>query len=93
VDRIEVPPGKPDTRRSAFTIIELLIVVGIIIILLSIIVVAMNAAVRTSQGANTQALLSSINNASVAPPQACSPLKNPKIVCLIRSALPIAPVR
>ncbi len=49
----------------AFTIIELLVVVAIIIVLLSIIIVAVNAAIKTSQSANTQALMSSINKGLV----------------------------
>ena len=47
-------------NRSAFTIIELLVVTAIIILLLSIVLVAMNAATKTSQQARTVALMDSI---------------------------------
>jgi type II secretory pathway pseudopilin PulG len=43
-----------------FTIIELLTVVAIIIVLLSIVVVAVNASIRSAQRTNTQALMNSI---------------------------------
>jgi type II secretory pathway pseudopilin PulG len=47
-------------HRSAFTIIELLVVTAVIILLLSIVLIAMNAATKTSQQARTAALMDSI---------------------------------
>jgi type II secretory pathway pseudopilin PulG len=52
-------------RRRAFTIVELLLVIGIIILLLSILIVAVNAATRSAQRANTSALLSSLSQGLV----------------------------
>ena len=51
--------------RRAFTIIELLVVVGIIVLLVGILIVGLSGAARTAQGAQTRALMSSIANALV----------------------------
>ncbi len=51
-------PVRP--RRRGFTVIEILIVVGVIILLLSILIVAMNKAVQAAQAANTSNLLNSL---------------------------------
>jgi len=51
--------------RDGFTIVELLIVIAVIIVLLSILIVAVRAASRTAQGANTQALFGAINQGLV----------------------------
>lgn len=51
---------RPDARPRGFTIIELLIVTAIIIVLLSILIVAVNAATRSSQKARTAALMTTI---------------------------------
>ncbi|UCD74284.1 MAG: hypothetical protein JSV91_10885, partial [Phycisphaerales bacterium] len=56
---IRVPP------RSAFTIVELLIVITVIIILLSILIVAVNAAQRTAQQAKTESVINAITQALV----------------------------
>lgn len=47
----------------AFTIIEMLVVIGIVVVLVSLLLVAVNAAARTGQAANTQALMGSIKQA------------------------------
>jgi len=58
--------NSPATRRRAprdsrgFTIIELLTAVAIVIVLLSIVVVAVNRAIRTAQRTNTQSLMTAI---------------------------------
>lgn len=59
------PRQRSNTPRAsrAFTIIELLTVVGIVIVLLSIIIVAVNAAMRSSQRSSTQALMTQISTA------------------------------
>ncbi len=49
----------------AFTIVELLVVIGVVVVLLSILIVAVSAATRTGQTANTQALMNSIKQALV----------------------------
>jgi len=49
----------------AFTIVELLIVIAVIIMLMGILIVAINSATRTAQGTNTRALMSSIKQALV----------------------------
>ena len=51
--------------RRAFTIIELLVVVGIIVLLVGILIVGLSGAARTAQGAQTRALMSTIANALV----------------------------
>ena len=51
--------------RRAFTVIELLVVVGIIVLLVGILIVGLSGAARTAQGAQTRALMSSIANALV----------------------------
>lgn len=51
--------------RRAFTIIELLVVVGIIVLLVGILIVGLSGAARTAQGAQTRALMSSVANALV----------------------------
>ncbi|MHC4218380.1 MAG: type II secretion system protein [Planctomycetota bacterium] len=48
-----------------FTIVELLIVIAVIIMLMSILIVAVNAATRTAQGANTRSLMSAIKQGLV----------------------------
>jgi general secretion pathway protein G len=55
-------PGGAAARRArrGFTLIELLIAIAIIIVLLSILVIAVNAATRTGQSANTRALLNTL---------------------------------
>ncbi|MCH6550841.1 MAG: type II secretion system protein, partial [Planctomycetes bacterium] len=57
--------GQAPRRRGAFTITELLIVVAMIIVLLSMLIVAVNAANRTSQRANTRFLMNSLKQALV----------------------------
>jgi len=57
--------GEPRRPSRAFTIIELLVVVAIIIVLLGILIVAVNAAGRTAQKTSTQALMDSITKAMV----------------------------
>ena len=52
-------------RRRAFTIIELLVVIGVVVVLVSILIVAVAAATRTGQSANTKALMNSIKQALV----------------------------
>jgi type II secretory pathway pseudopilin PulG len=52
-------------NRAAFTIIELLVVTAVIILLLSIVLVAMNAATKTSQQARTAALMDSIKKGMI----------------------------
>ncbi len=54
-----------EARRGAFTIIELLIVIAVIVLLLSILTVAIAAASRTSQSANTRALMGSLRQALI----------------------------
>jgi len=49
----------------AFTIVELLVVIGIVIVLVGLLIVAVRAATRSAQGANTRALMSSIKQALV----------------------------
>ena len=56
---------KSRVGRGAFTIVELLVVMGVIILLSGILVVAIAKASRISQSANTQVLLGSINQALV----------------------------
>jgi hypothetical protein len=51
----------PGRNARAFTVVELLVVVAIIIALLSILIVAVNAATRVSQKTHTIALMGSIN--------------------------------
>lgn len=51
--------------RRAFTIIELLVVVGIIVLLVGILIVGLSGAARAAQGAQTRALMSSVSNALV----------------------------
>lgn len=53
-------PRRIIRAHPGFTIIELLIVVGIVILLLSILIVAVNAATKTSQKSRTQALMASM---------------------------------
>ncbi len=55
----------PGERRRAFTIIELMVVIGVVVVLVSILIVAVAAATRTGQSANTQALMNSIKQALV----------------------------
>jgi len=52
-------------RRGAFTIVELLTVVAVIVFLLSILIVALNTAMKSSQSANTRALMNSIKSGLV----------------------------
>jgi type II secretory pathway pseudopilin PulG len=47
-------------KSRGFTIVELLIVIAIIIMLMGILIVAINAATRTAQGANTRSLMASL---------------------------------
>jgi type II secretory pathway pseudopilin PulG len=54
-----------EKSSRGFTIIELLVVTAIIILLLSILIVAVNAATRTSQKARTGALLSTIKKGMI----------------------------
>lgn len=60
---------KPDQhdgpKLRGFTIVELLIVIAVIILLLSILIVAVNAATRTAQSANTLTLMNSMKQALV----------------------------
>ena len=51
--------------RAGFTLVELLIVMAVIIVLLSLLIVGLNFATKTAQGANTTALMQSINQALV----------------------------
>lgn len=51
--------------RRAFTIIELLVVVGIIVLLVGILIVGLSGAARAAQGAQTRALMSTVANALV----------------------------
>jgi type II secretory pathway pseudopilin PulG len=60
--RARINPGR---GTGGFTIVELLIVIAIIIMLMGILIVAINAATRTAQGANTRSLMSSIKQALV----------------------------
>jgi type II secretory pathway pseudopilin PulG len=53
-------PGRGSPRRSAFTIVEMLVVVAIIIVLLTILIVALSQASRAAQRANTTFLMSSV---------------------------------
>lgn len=50
----------PTRAARGFTVIELLVVAGMIILLASILIVAVNAAVRTSQKASTVSLMNAI---------------------------------
>lgn len=52
-------------KGFAMTLIELLVVMAVIIILLSVVIVAVQAATRTAQGANTRFLMTSIKQALV----------------------------
>ncbi len=52
-----------ENRPGGFTIVELLITMAMIILLLSILTVAIASATRTSQSANTRALMNSIKQA------------------------------
>ena len=59
-------PDQHDGRKlRGFTIVELLIVIAVIILLLSILIVAVNAATRTAQSANTLTLMNSMKQALV----------------------------
>lgn len=51
--------------RRGFTIVELLISVGIIILLLSLLIVGLNRAVKAAQSANTATLLSSLKQSLI----------------------------
>jgi len=51
--------------RRAFTVVELLIVIAVIILLLSILIVGVNRAVRAAQSANTRSLMGSMKQALV----------------------------
>lgn len=51
--------------RTAFTIVELLVVVALVLILLSIIIVAVNGAMKSAQTTNTRALMNSMSQAMV----------------------------
>ncbi|MCH8823104.1 MAG: hypothetical protein IH984_06300 [Planctomycetes bacterium] len=53
------------TRRSGFTLLELLVVTAMIILLLGILIVALNRGTRTAQSTNTHALMTSISQALV----------------------------
>jgi type II secretory pathway pseudopilin PulG len=53
--------GTPDAPRAAFTLVELLIVIAVIIILLSILVFGLNIATKSAQSANTQTLLKTLS--------------------------------
>ncbi|MHC4786270.1 MAG: type II secretion system protein, partial [Planctomycetota bacterium] len=55
----------PSRGTRGFTIVELLIVIAVIIMLMGILIVAINAATRTAQGANTRSLMSSIKQGLV----------------------------
>ncbi|MBM4008959.1 MAG: hypothetical protein FJ285_05140 [Planctomycetes bacterium] len=52
-------------KRRAFTILELLTVVGVIVTLVGILVVGISAASRSAQAANTRNLMSSVSRALV----------------------------
>ncbi|MCH8152537.1 MAG: type II secretion system protein [Planctomycetes bacterium] len=52
-------------KLRGFTIVELMIVIAVIILLLSIVIVAVNAATRTAQSANTLTLMNSMKQALV----------------------------
>jgi len=58
-------PASLRLGRSAFTIIELLVVVAIIIILLSLVLLAMNSASKSAQRARTTALMDSMKKALI----------------------------
>ena len=51
--------------KAAFTIIEMLVVIGVVVVLLSLLMVAVNAATRIGQVANTQTLMNSIKQALI----------------------------
>lgn len=50
-------------RRRGITIVELLVVVGIIVVLVGLLIVGLSSAASAAQSAKTQALMSSINQA------------------------------
>jgi type II secretory pathway pseudopilin PulG len=51
---------RPPAARAAFTLVEMLIVIGVIIILLSLLIVALNMAAKAAQRAHTQSLMTAI---------------------------------
>ncbi|HRP61691.1 MAG TPA: hypothetical protein PK400_00160 [Phycisphaerales bacterium] len=61
------PPGvgRAGRRRTAFTIIEILVVVALVLVLMSILLVALNAAARTAQRTNTTGLLNALKQGLV----------------------------
>ena len=59
------PDQHDGPKLRGFTIVELMIVIAVIILLLSILIVAVNAATRTAQSANTLALMNSMKQALV----------------------------
>ena len=50
-------------NRGAFTIVELLVVIGIIAMLVGLLIVGINAAQKRAQRVNTQFLMSSLTQA------------------------------
>ncbi len=59
------PDQHDGPKLRGFTIVELMIVIAVIILLLSILIVAVNAATRTAQSANTLTLMNSMKQALV----------------------------
>ena len=57
------PTRSAPAARRAFTVIEVLIVIGVVILLLSILIVATNKAVQAAQTANTRTLMTSMTQA------------------------------
>jgi type II secretory pathway pseudopilin PulG len=57
--------GRTRPRRGAFTLVEMLIVIGVIIILLSLLIVGLNLAAKMAQKAHTQSLMTSMAQALV----------------------------
>ena len=57
------PKLAPAIQRRAFTLVELLVVIGVIAMLVGLLIVGINAAQKRAQKMNTQFLLSSISQA------------------------------
>ncbi len=58
-------PGHSPRGHRGFTVIELLVVIGIVMILLSLVIVGVNRATRAAQSSNTAALMGSIKQGLV----------------------------